>query len=66
MYFSVFSPKQVNYLLSSSANSFMIGWQSQFNPLWKATGIFLGTLYSKLLILCAAPLYIHLYNDYYL
>ena len=26
MYFSVFSPKQVNYLSNSSANSFMIKW----------------------------------------
>ena len=32
------------------------------NTLWKTIGGFLGTLYFKLNILCAAPLY-SLYND---
>ena len=50
MYFSVFSPKQVNCLfliLLASDNNYKY-------PLWKTVGVFLGTLYFKLHILCAA------------
>ena len=35
MYFSVFSPKQVNYSSNPSGNSFMIKWWSYLHPLWK-------------------------------
>ena len=57
MDFEVFSPKQVSCFSNFSANSFMIKLYSWLDQLWKAIRIFLGTLYLKLHVLCAAPLY---------
>ena len=55
MYLSLFFPEQEN--CNSSANAFTIKLQSYLDPLWNAIGLFLVTLYFKLLMLCAGPLY---------
>ena len=63
MYFSVFTPNQLNCPSNSSASLFMIKSLSQLYQLWKSMLISLRILNFKLHKLCAAPLYsIYNYN----
>ena len=56
MHFSVFSLKQVIWLLNSFSGSFMIKWQPKFHPLQKIVALSLGILHSKLHMLCSVSL----------
>ena len=57
MYFAVSSPKRVIPSILFT-NSLMMKWKSYFDPLWNTAGISFCTLYFKLHVLCAAPLYL--------
>ena len=56
IYFSVFSPKDLNWLSNSFASCLIMKWYSYAEPLWNTTGISFGVLYLKEQILWAAPL----------
>ena len=57
MYFSVFTPWQLNFPSNFSLSFVVIKW---LDPFKKSIGIFSGILYFKLHILCAAALYLPL------
>ena len=56
IYFSVFSPKYLNWPSNSFASCLIMKWKSYVEPTWNTTGVFFCVLYLKLQILSTAPL----------